>query len=230
MDVRKVGRDLGVRYVLEGSVRRSDNHVRINAQLLDAETGAHLWAERFDVERSKLAEAQSEITARIARTLMWNSLRPKAAESNARRAQILTYWTLRCVVGPPSIAPSPRKTERRHGIISTRHSPLTHALSMQCARNLSREPPAEPLPELMRMWEDNSNGDSRKGSKQWSHSRGSAVDCQPLLQCLRDRAHAAAWAATAERRPSEAAVGSELPPGELVSRSPDKGYEPSTAL
>ncbi len=48
IDVRQVGRELGVRYVLEGSVRKTDNRVRIMAQLIDAQTGAHLWAERFD--------------------------------------------------------------------------------------------------------------------------------------------------------------------------------------
>jgi TolB-like protein/class 3 adenylate cyclase/Tfp pilus assembly protein PilF len=69
MDVRQIGRDLGVRYVLEGSVRRSADLVRVNAQLIDAETGAHLWAEQFDRTRSNLIEMQNEITARIASTL-----------------------------------------------------------------------------------------------------------------------------------------------------------------
>ncbi len=48
VDVKQVGRVLGVRYVLEGSVRRADDQVRINAQLIDTQTGGHLWAERFD--------------------------------------------------------------------------------------------------------------------------------------------------------------------------------------
>jgi TolB-like protein len=48
VDAKQVGRELGVRYVLEGSVRRSIDQVRVNTQLIDAETGAHLWAERFD--------------------------------------------------------------------------------------------------------------------------------------------------------------------------------------
>jgi adenylate cyclase len=50
VDVKQIGRELGVRYVLEGSVRRSEDQVRVNAQLVDAETSAHLWAERFDRE------------------------------------------------------------------------------------------------------------------------------------------------------------------------------------
>jgi len=69
VDVKQIGRELGVRYVLEGSVRRIGDQVQMNAQLIDAESGAHVWADRFDTNRTKLAEAQSEITGRLARTL-----------------------------------------------------------------------------------------------------------------------------------------------------------------
>ena len=68
-DTKQIGRQLGVRYVLEGSVRRSGSWVRINAQLIDAETDAHLWAERFDREIGDLFAVQDEITGRIAFTL-----------------------------------------------------------------------------------------------------------------------------------------------------------------
>jgi adenylate cyclase len=69
VDVKQLGRDLRVRYVLEGSVRRTGDQVRVNVQLIDAETAAHLWADRFDTDRVKLAVAQDEITSRLARTL-----------------------------------------------------------------------------------------------------------------------------------------------------------------
>jgi TolB-like protein/class 3 adenylate cyclase/Flp pilus assembly protein TadD len=69
IDTKQVGRELGVRYVLEGSVRRSGNLVRVNAQLIDAETGGHLWAERFDRETSDLFALQNEITGWIAAAL-----------------------------------------------------------------------------------------------------------------------------------------------------------------
>ena len=69
VSARQIGQDLRVRYVLEGSVRRSGNQVRVNAQLIDAETDAHLWAERFDHQITDLFELQSEITGRIAYTL-----------------------------------------------------------------------------------------------------------------------------------------------------------------
>jgi len=69
VDTKHIGRELGVRYVLEGSVRRSDNHIRVNAQLIDAETDAHLWADRFDSDISDLFTLQNEVTTRIANAL-----------------------------------------------------------------------------------------------------------------------------------------------------------------
>jgi adenylate cyclase len=69
VDAKQVGRELGVRYVLEGSVRRTGDRVRVNAQLIDAENGAHIWADRIDTDRSNFMQTQDEITGRLARTL-----------------------------------------------------------------------------------------------------------------------------------------------------------------
>jgi adenylate cyclase len=66
VNTRQIGRELGVRYVLEGSVRRSGSRVRISAQLIDAETDAHIWAERFEGDLSDLFALQDEVTRRIA--------------------------------------------------------------------------------------------------------------------------------------------------------------------
>src|SRR6516165_8320524 len=66
VNTKQIGRELCVRYVLEGSVRRSGNRVRVNAELIDADTDAHLWAERFDRDTSDLFAVQDEITSRIA--------------------------------------------------------------------------------------------------------------------------------------------------------------------
>ena len=66
VDTKQIGRELGVRYVLEGSVRRSGYQLRVGAQLIDAETDAHLWAERFDRDAGDLFVLQNEITSRIA--------------------------------------------------------------------------------------------------------------------------------------------------------------------
>jgi hypothetical protein len=65
-DTKKIGRELDVRYVLEGSVQRAGKQVRVNAQLIDTETDKHLWAERFNGDTSDLFAVQDEITSRIA--------------------------------------------------------------------------------------------------------------------------------------------------------------------
>jgi adenylate cyclase len=65
VDVRQVGRELGVRYVLEGSVRKSANRVRVSGQLIDASTGAHLWADRFESALDDIFDLQDQVTARV---------------------------------------------------------------------------------------------------------------------------------------------------------------------
>src|SRR5215813_1413390 len=78
VDAKRIGRELGVRYVLEGSVRRTSDQVRVNVQLIDAETGAHVWADRFEADRANIVEAQNEITGRLAQTLNLELVRDAA--------------------------------------------------------------------------------------------------------------------------------------------------------
>jgi len=82
IDLKQIGRELNVRYVLEGSVQRSGNRLRVNVQLIDAETGAHLWAERFDKPVADLFDIQDEIVARLA-----NQLRAQLITAEVRRAK-----------------------------------------------------------------------------------------------------------------------------------------------
>ena len=82
LDAKQIGRELNVRYVLEGSVQRAANRMRVNVQLIDAETGAHLWAERFDKPVADLFEMQDEIVARLA-----NQLGTQLIAAEARRAE-----------------------------------------------------------------------------------------------------------------------------------------------
>ena len=82
LDVTKIGRELNVRYALEGSVQRSGNRMRVNAQLIDAQSGSHLWAERFERPVTDLFEMQDEIVARIA-----NTLNAQLIAAEARRAE-----------------------------------------------------------------------------------------------------------------------------------------------
>src|SRR3984957_10524255 len=81
VDAKQIGRELGVRYVLEGSVRRLEDKVMLNAQLISTETGAHVWADRFDGERSRLGQLQMEFVARLA-----NSLGVELVKAEALRA------------------------------------------------------------------------------------------------------------------------------------------------
>jgi TolB-like protein/DNA-binding winged helix-turn-helix (wHTH) protein/Tfp pilus assembly protein PilF len=79
VDTKQIGRELGVRYVLEGSVRRSGDQLRVAVQLIDAETDAHLWAERFDRDTGDLLVVQNEITNRIAVALNTELVAAEAA-------------------------------------------------------------------------------------------------------------------------------------------------------
>ena len=101
VDVRQIGRELGVHYVLEGSVRRLCHRVQVNVQLIETESGAHAWADRFDTDRRDVAEAQSEIIGRLARSLNFELLRDagrrideeKAADPDARD-RVMRAWAL----------------------------------------------------------------------------------------------------------------------------------------
>ncbi|HZZ22480.1 MAG TPA: adenylate/guanylate cyclase domain-containing protein [Roseiarcus sp.] len=82
IDVKTIGRELNIRYGLEGSVQRGGNRMRVNVQLIDAETGSHLWAERFDKPLADLFDMQDEIVARLA-----GALNGQLAAAEARRAE-----------------------------------------------------------------------------------------------------------------------------------------------
>ena len=81
LDAKAIGKELGVRYVLEGSVQRDANRVRVNAQLIDAESGAHLWADRFEDDVADLFKLQDEVVARLARTLQIELVNAEAQRS-----------------------------------------------------------------------------------------------------------------------------------------------------
>ena len=89
VDVRQIARELGVRYVHEGSVRRSGARVRVNAQLIDAETGLHLWAERYDHDLNDVFAVQDEITSSVAL-----AVQPAIARAEQKRAMHRSHGTL----------------------------------------------------------------------------------------------------------------------------------------
>jgi tetratricopeptide (TPR) repeat protein len=82
VDVKQVGRELGVRYLLEGSVRKAGNRVRIMGQLIDAGTGAHLWAERFDGGLEDIFDLQDQVTASVV-----GAIAPKLEQAEIERAR-----------------------------------------------------------------------------------------------------------------------------------------------
>jgi len=82
VDIKHVGRELGVRYVLEGSVRKAGGKVRITGQLIDSETGSHLWADRFDGSLEDVFELQDQVTARVV-----SAIAPKITEAEMERTR-----------------------------------------------------------------------------------------------------------------------------------------------
>jgi tetratricopeptide (TPR) repeat protein len=81
IDAKEIGKELGVRYVLEGSVQRDQSRVRVNAQLIDAETGAHLWADRFEEDVTDLFKPQDQVVARLANSLGYELIKAEAEKS-----------------------------------------------------------------------------------------------------------------------------------------------------
>ena len=85
VDAKAIGRELGVRYMLEGSVRRAGEKVEINAQLISTETGAHVWADQFEGERSNLGKLQFEVVARLANSLGWELMKAEVLRDERER-------------------------------------------------------------------------------------------------------------------------------------------------
>ena len=83
--MKAIGKDLGVKYLLEGSVQPTATRIRVNAQLVDAGSGAHLWAESFDEDRADLLQMEDDIVTRLARTLDMKMTDVEAAEAGRRR-------------------------------------------------------------------------------------------------------------------------------------------------
>jgi TolB-like protein/class 3 adenylate cyclase/tetratricopeptide (TPR) repeat protein len=94
IDVKQVGRELGVRYVLEGSVRKGGNRVRVTAQLIEAETGAHLWADRFDGSMEDVFELQDQVATSVAGVIEPALQAAETRRARARPTNDLTAYDL----------------------------------------------------------------------------------------------------------------------------------------
>jgi TolB-like protein len=137
-DVRKIGRDLGVRYILEGSVRKSGKRMRITAQLLDAATGNHLWAERYDRDLTDIFSLQDEITANVTAAIEPKLVIAEAIRMGTRTVDSLDawgsiaramnhFWKLTAVDSDAAIAILDKAVER-HPNYAPAHSLLAFAL------------------------------------------------------------------------------------------------------
>ena len=103
VDVRQVGRELGVRYVLEGSVRKAGSRVRITGQLVDAATGAHLWADRFDGTLEDVFDLQDQVTASVVAAIEPNLLRwRRSSGRSGSRRRTCRPMTLCCALSRTS--------------------------------------------------------------------------------------------------------------------------------
>ena len=92
IDVKRAARELGVRYVLEGSVRKGGNRLRITAQLIDAATGNHIWADRYDGELADVFDLQDEITKKVVAAIEPKLLEVEALRSQGRSPEDLGAW------------------------------------------------------------------------------------------------------------------------------------------
>jgi TolB-like protein len=107
VDVKRVGRELGVRYVLEGSVRKAGERVRIAAQLIEAQTGAHLWAERFDGSLEDVFELQDEVARSVAGVIEPTLQAAEVRRSADRQTDDLTAYDLYLRALPYAASPEP---------------------------------------------------------------------------------------------------------------------------
>ncbi len=112
VDVRRIGRELGARYALQGGVRKAGSHLQINAQLIDATTGALIWADRYDRRRDDVFELQDEIIDRIAAMVEPRLRRSEIARAQRKRVERLDAYDLYLRAIPHTAAHMPRGTER----------------------------------------------------------------------------------------------------------------------
>ena len=111
--MKQVGRELGVRYVLEGSVRKAGNRVRITAQLVEACTGNHIWAERYDRELADIFTVQDEITERVLATIEPELYAAEQFRSQSKPPESLSAWE--CVMRAMSLVGQSRGVANAEG-------------------------------------------------------------------------------------------------------------------
>ena len=148
-DVRQIGRELGVRYILEGGVRRLGDRIRINAQLVEAETGKHLWADRFEGQNDSVFDLQDEITDKVVALVEPNIQRVEIERSRRKRPGSLDAYDLYLRAVPLTLSQMPADAE-----VAIRH--LEEALRFE---------PNYPAAHAMLAW-----------CIEWRYARGGLAD------------------------------------------------------
>ncbi|TYO67829.1 tetratricopeptide repeat protein [Bradyrhizobium hipponense] len=180
VDIKQVGRELNVRYVLEGSVRRDGDQVRVNTQLINAETGAHVWADRFDKDRADIFKVQNEVTARIAGTLNLELIRAESQRAErehadnpdavdlAMRGWAAYYRPLSAqqlaearMLFERALRINPQSPQALHGLARTLAWAVTSRFSNAPADDLMRAD--EAVGRVLRSWPDDALAHDTKG-------------------------------------------------------------------
>ena len=131
IDLRQIGRELSVRYAIEGSVRRGGNQLFVNVQLADAQSGGNLWADRFEADGRNLAKAQTEITGRLARMLNMEVVLDSGRRIESARAVTPTRAISGCAGGLDTIMRVPQPFCKTPFAISNARSRSTRDLAMR---------------------------------------------------------------------------------------------------
>ena len=191
VDVKQIGRELGVRYLLEGSVRRLGENITLNAQLISTETGAHVWADRFDGERSKLGELQVDCVSRLANSLgvelvKAESLRAKRERPNNPNAvdlamQAAALWSssnyspLEDVINlyERALAIDPQNVTAMTGLAGVLQERVTQLVSKDPEADIARAD--QLINAALTLQPDNSSAHSTKGwlffaKRQWGQA------------------------------------------------------------
>jgi adenylate cyclase len=153
VDTKQIGRELRVRYVLEGSVRRSGNRVRVSAQLIDAETDAHLWAERFDRDIANLFALQDEVTSRIAIALNLELIDAEATRPTEHPDALDYIFQGRAALSKPltsdnyaeaislferALALDPQSVEAQSWLVGSLADRVLHGMTVSASADLAR--------------------------------------------------------------------------------------------
>jgi len=139
IDVKQVGRELGVRYVIEGSVRKGRNRIRISAQVIEAETGAHLWADRFDGSLEDVFDLQDKVASSVAGVIEPELQAAETARSANRRTSNLSAYNLYLRAYAMSFTYQPRQALAllEEAIARDPHYGPALGLAAQCCQHLT---------------------------------------------------------------------------------------------